>query len=90
MVRSWQSEWMRRPSKLGDTLATLIGAEPDEVLIADQTSLNLYKLASSALGAGGSRSTIVTDTGNFPSDIYVLSGVAEQADKAPRDGIPDD
>lgn len=79
LVRSWRSGWMQRPREVGDRLAPLIGAQPGEVLLADQTSLNLFKLATAALDAAAPRSTIVSDAGNFPSDLYVLAGVAERA-----------
>ncbi|NNL12778.1 MAG: kynureninase [Acidimicrobiia bacterium] len=79
LVRSWRSGWMAEPGSVGARLAPLIGADPDEVLLTDQTSLNLYKLASAALAHQAPRSTVLTDSGNFPSDIYVLSGVAGAA-----------
>lgn len=79
LVRSWQSDWMSRPSELASVLAPLLGAGHDEVLITDQTSINLYKLATAALDARAPRMTVLTDAGNFPSDLYVLSGVAERA-----------
>jgi kynureninase len=79
LVGSWRSRWMAAPAAIAAKLAPLIGARPDEVLVGDQTSINLYKLASAALRAQAPRSTILTDSGNFPSDIYVLSGVASDA-----------
>jgi len=79
LVGSWRSKWMSYPYEIGARLASLLGADPDEVLMTDQTSLNLYKLAAAALGHQGPRKTVLTDSGNFPSDIYVLSGVAAQA-----------
>jgi len=79
LVGSWRSGWMARPAEIGARLAPLIGAHPDEVLLTDQTSLNLYKLAVAALASRAPRSTVLTDSGNFPSDIYVLNGIARQA-----------
>lgn len=79
LVRTWRDNWMAEPARIGAVLAPLIGARPDEVLITDQTSVNVYKLAAAALKSKASRSTVLTDSGNFPSDIYVLSGVAEAA-----------
>jgi kynureninase len=75
---------MRRPVEMAARLAPLIGADPDEVLLTDQTSLNLYKLAVAALDHQAPRSTVLTDSGNFPSDIYVLAGVAAGAGGAVR------
>ena len=77
LVRSWD-QWIDLGSRTGDLLAPLIGARPGEVAIADQTSVNLFKLASAAMSATG-RTDIVTDEGNFPSDVYVLDSVARAA-----------
>ena len=75
LVASW-AEWIDEPARVGDALAPLIGASPGEVVLADQTSINLYKLAWAACGARPGRSVIVTDDANFPSDRYVLDGIA--------------
>lgn len=77
LVRSWE-HWIKWAQETGDLLAPLIGARPGEVIMSDQTSVNLYKLASGGLAAGGRRD-IVTSSGNFPSDLYVLAGVAAAA-----------
>lgn len=79
LVGSWRTGWIDRPGRMAAAIAPLIGARPDEVLVADQTSINLYKLAAAALQHQAPRSIILTDTGNFPSDVYVLSGVAAEA-----------
>jgi kynureninase len=76
LVRSWH-DWISLPERLGDDLAPLVGAAPGQVLLSDQTSLNLYKLASAAVGT--ERPDIVTDSTNFPSDVYVLDSVARAA-----------
>lgn len=76
LVRSWH-HWIDLPQRIGGHLAAIVGAAPDEVIASDQTSVNLYKLASAAVTHD--RPDIVTDTTNFPSDIYVLRQVAEQA-----------
>ncbi len=75
LVRSW-AKWIDWPRRGGDRLAPLLGARPGEVVLADQTSVNLYKLASAAVAARPGRTAIVTDDANFPSDRYVLDGVA--------------
>jgi kynureninase len=77
LVRSWD-EWLDLDTRTGDLLAPLVGAGPGRVTLADQTSVNLYKLASAALSESGRRD-VVTDGGNFPSDIYVLDAVARAA-----------
>lgn len=77
LVRGWDI-WLDEGTRIGDRLAPLIGAGTGEVAIADQTSINLYKLASAALTKTG-RKNILTDEGNFPSDRYVLASVAKAA-----------
>ena len=67
---------MEAPRRVGDKLGRLLGAKPGEVLVSDSTSVNLFKLAVAALKAREGRTTIVTDDLNFPSDLYVLDGVA--------------
>jgi kynureninase len=77
LIRSWNEGWWDLQMAVGDRLAPLIGARGGEVLIADSTSVNLYKLAMAAADAADGRSKIVTDDANFPTDVYVLRGVAE-------------
>ena len=74
LVLGWE-HWIDQGVAVGDKLAPLIGASVGEVAVCDQTSVNLYKVASAALAASG-RSDIVTDRGNFPSDRYILEGIA--------------
>lgn len=75
LVRSWH-EWIDLSTSIGDELAPLLGASDGEVLVCDQTSVNLYKLAWAGLARSG-RSVIVGDDSNFPSDRYVLAEVAQ-------------
>jgi kynureninase len=76
LVRSWE-HWIDLPRRAGDLLGRhLLGAAPGQVLVCDSTTVNLYKLARAALGARPGRTVIVTDDDNFPTDRYVLSGVA--------------
>lgn len=77
LVRGW-SHWERLPLQAGDRIGELIGAGAGQVVVTDSISVNLYKLAVAALEAQPGRRVIVTDTGNFPSDRYVLQGVAER------------
>ncbi|MEX1124998.1 MAG: kynureninase [Acidimicrobiia bacterium] len=76
LIRSWNEGWWDLQLKLGDLMAPLIGASPGEVIISDSTSVNLFKLATAAVGSRPGRHTIVTDDLNFPSDVYVLAGIA--------------
>lgn len=92
LVMGWDN-WIDSGQQAGETLAPLIGAQSHEVSLSDQTSINLYKLASAAM-ASGDRSAIVTDAGNFPSDLYILEGVAAahggEIRVAPEDATPDE
>lgn len=78
LVRGWPEGWMEAPIRLGSKIAQLLGAEDDEVLVADSTSINLYKLVVAALAYQPGRRRIVTDALNFPSDIYVLQAAARR------------
>jgi kynureninase len=78
LVRSW-NRWIGLPLEAGDMLgADLIGAGPGQVAVCDSTTVNLYKLAWAALDARPGRTVIVTDDDNFPTDRYVLEGIAAQ------------
>lgn len=83
LIRSWNEEWIGLPQRLGGKLANLIGAAPNEVLFADATSVNLFKLAHAAMKAQYPRQEIISDTLNFPSDLYILQGVLDQFPGAP-------
>jgi kynureninase len=87
LIRSWNEGWWDMQLEIGDRLAPLIGAGPGEVIISDSTSVNLYKLATAAMRARPSRTKILTDNTNFPTDVYVLRAVAE-AHGATLDIIP--
>lgn len=77
LIRSWNEGWIDTQARLGAKIAGLIGAQPDEVLVADSTSLNLFKLATAALRARTGRTTVISDEFNFPSDLYILQGVID-------------
>ena len=78
LISSW-AHWMDLPQQVGDLLGHhLLGAAPGQVVIADSTTVNLYKLAWAALDDRPGRPVIVTDDDNFPTDRYVLEGVAGQ------------
>jgi kynureninase len=62
--------------RVGGKIARLIGAKPSEVVVADATSVNLFKLAAGALSLRPGRTTILSETGNFPTDLYALQGLA--------------
>ena len=76
LVRSWNDEnWINLPRNLGNQIAPLIGAKEGEVIVVDSTSVNLFKVLSSALMLNKNRKVIVSESGNFPSDLYILEGV---------------
>lgn len=80
LIRSWnEADWINAPIRLGAKIARLIGARPHEVVVADSTSVNLYKLAAAAAALRPERSVILTEPGNFPTDLYILQGLAEQS-----------
>jgi kynureninase len=75
--RSGRQSWIELPAVVGDLLgAQFLGAAAGQVLVCDSTTINLYKLAAAALDARPGRRTIVTEAGNFPTDRYVLEGLA--------------
>jgi kynureninase len=78
LIRSWE-HWIDLPCRAGDLLgAHLLGAAPGQVLVCDSTTVNLYKLARAALEARPGRPVVVTDDDNFPTDRYVLAGIAAE------------
>jgi len=82
LIRSWNSAgWMELPRKVGDKIARLIGARPGEVIAADSTSVNLYKVLSAALllqRANPGRRRIVSERSNFPTDLYIAESLARE------------
>jgi kynureninase len=76
LIRGWNAGWFRAPSRAGEKIASLVGAAPGQVIIADSTSINLFKLTLAALTLRPGRTVIVSDVLNFPSDLYVLQGCA--------------
>jgi kynureninase len=77
LITSWNKhEWIEAPQRVGAKVARLIGAQADEVLIADSTSVNLFKLLVAALQHQDGRMTILSEPGNFPTDLYIAEGVA--------------
>jgi kynureninase len=80
LVSGWE-EWIDAPSRVGDALAEgVLGARAGEVIVSDSTTVNLFKLCSAALDAYrlSAQGAVVTDRDNFPTDRYVLEGLAEQ------------
>ncbi len=77
LIRSWTKHgWFELPQAIGRQIAPLIGAKPHEVIAADSTSVNLFKLGAAALRLRPGRRIILSEPGNFPTDLYILQGLA--------------
>ena len=77
LITSWNvHDWIDLPRRVGNKIALLIGAEPGTVVAADSTSINIFKLLSVALQQRPERRVILTEAGNFPTDVYVADGLA--------------
>jgi kynureninase len=78
LIRSWtKHSWIDLPLRVGDKIARLIGARPGEVVVADSTSINLFKLMAASLQLRPDRRVILSESGNFPTDLYVAQGLIE-------------
>ena len=78
LIGGWnRHDWLGWPRRLGDRIARLIGAEPGEVIVADSTSVNLFKLLAAALDLVPGRRTILSQSDNFPTDLHVAQGVTQ-------------
>lgn len=91
LITSWNAAgWIEAPQRLGGKIARLIGANANEVVAADSTSVNLFKLAAGALSLRPGRRTLIIESGNFPTDVYVLEGVCAMAGATLKVLPPDD
>ena len=85
LIRSWNdTDWIDAPSRIGNKIAKIIGAPDNTVIAADSTSVNLFKLLGVALALRPGRRTILTERGNFPTDIYIAEGLAVLLDRGHR------
>jgi len=76
LIRGWNAAgWMEMPARVGDRIARLVGAEPGSVVMGDTLSIKVYQALASALEMNPSRRVILSDTGNFPSDLYMADGL---------------
>jgi kynureninase len=79
LIRSWDTAWMAEPMTVGDRLAEVVlGAAPGQVIVADSTTVLLYKLIRAGLSARGGRDEVIIDRGNFPTDRFVVDGIAAE------------
>jgi kynureninase len=85
LIRSWNDAgWIDAPRRTGARIARLIGAQPDEVIVADSTSINLYKLLAAALELRPERKLVLTEAGNFPTDLYIAQRLLDQMNRGHR------
>lgn len=77
LIRGWNEGWFAAPERIGAKIARLLGADADEVIVADSTSVNLFKLVVAALRLQQGRTRVVTDDLNFPSDVYIVQGAID-------------
>src|SRR5213076_835309 len=78
LIASWNRHgWIDWPTKIAAKLAPIVGAQPNELLIADSTSVCLFKLVAAAARARPGRGTILSQKRNFPTDLYVVQGLAD-------------
>ena len=75
LVGGWE-DWIELPVRIGDEIGDVIGARPGETLACDSTTINLYKLASAAIDLRPERTVLLVDEHDFPTDRYVLEGIA--------------
>jgi kynureninase len=76
LITGWnRAGWMELPTRIGDRIARLIGAEPGHVVLGDTLSIKVYQALASSLELNPARRVILSDTGNFPSDLYMAEGL---------------
>ena len=79
LIRGWDDGWLEMPLAVGDILAQgVLGAKSGEVAVTDSTTVNIYRLASAALDARSDRRTIVIERSEFPTDRYIVEGLARE------------
>jgi kynureninase len=78
LVRSWNTAgWYEMPRRVGDKIARLIGANQGEVLVADSTSLNIFKVLAAGLNLNPNKHKIISEPDNFPTDLYMAQGLIQ-------------
>lgn len=79
LIRSWNEDWLSSRKRIASKISKLINAEPEEVIITDSVSVNLYKLAFACLSFQKDKKEILTDDLNFPSDLYIFQGLVQDS-----------
>jgi len=76
LITAWnRAGWMELPTRLGDRIGRLIGAKPGTVVVGDTLSIKVYQALASALELRPDRRVVLSDSGNFPSDLYMADGL---------------
>lgn len=76
LITSWLgAEWSTASQRIGDKIASIIGADPGEVIAADSTSVNIFKTLTAAMSLRPDRGVILSENGNFPTDVYMMQGI---------------
>ena len=79
LIGSWNTaDWIVMPQRIGGKIAPLVGAAPHEVIACDSVSVNLFKLIAAALQMQPGRKTVLSEPGNFPTDLYMIEGLEKQ------------
>ncbi|MDG2404191.1 MAG: kynureninase [Paracoccaceae bacterium] len=82
LITGWnKANWMAQPARVGDRIAGLIGAEAGHVMVGDTLSIKVYQALASALDMRPDRKVILSDSGNFPSDLYMAEGLIATLDR---------
>jgi kynureninase len=90
LIRHWNEGWIEAPQRIGAKIAPLIGARADEVIVADSTSTNLFKLIVAALRLDPKRNVVVSELGNFPTDLHIAEGAVGCVPGATLRAVPRD
>ena len=78
LVRAWNEHgWIDLARRVGDKIGRVIGADPGGTIVADSTSINIFKCLTAALALRPGRTVILSEAGNFPTDIYIAEGIAQ-------------
>ena len=90
LIRSWNEGWIEAPARIGGLIAPLIGADADEVIVGDPTSTHLFKALVAALRLDPKRRVVVSELGNFPTDLHIAEGAVSCVDGARLRAVPRD
>ena len=85
LITSWNKNgWMDHPLSAGRKIARLVGGGEGNVVVADSTSVNLFKVLGAALALRPGRTRIISETGNFPTDLYMIQGMVVRSHNLPN------